>query len=557
MATMKGWLLVFSSLLTAGPLQAQSTPREVLDWGRFEDPSGQATLKVDDSAVLVTSGKNEMSVKDTLDRMPRIVREVSGDFDVRLRVSGNFTAEYQNAVLLAFASPSEYLRIYSGLGRYSAVSVSTGIKTRGTMMKGRHHRAKTTSMWLRIQRVSGELRSYYSYDGEGWISSSSSKDIVFKDGQRASFTEPLQVMLLVHNRANTPLTVRFEQFEMTEPGEIESFSVVEDPVVAESRQLAAARKTRVNNFAVGIVGLCAAVLGWITLFSVGSMRLINGAMLVYMISMALPALKTDEFAMFGWHATLLGVCFLHATGGPANLLFAGSYLAAVIRRKLVSERPWNVVFCLGAGISLVCMLASLPLFSLQTRSLSVSLWGTPFLSPRWPAQWDLIGDGSQLTFSIGHIVWILAGVLLAIGIRRLRNEPEDSRTRRFRLFPNKSDPLDGLTNSHSAVAVATKSKGSAVATWLGMMFAAITLCLAGINYFVHYNLDFETGLIKRHGPLDELSPPAFLGSLATGLATLVCCLLGLPRKPAIAGGVFVVILLIAYKLYTPIRIYIP
>jgi hypothetical protein len=121
--------------------------------------------------VTVTSGKNEMTAKDTLGRMPRIVREVTDDFDVRVHVSGEFTAEYQNAVLLAFANPDEYARMSCGSGRYRTKQVSTGFMARGVIAGGRHHRTKDTSKWLRMQRVDGarwrEVRSADAVDANG------------------------------------------------------------------------------------------------------------------------------------------------------------------------------------------------------------------------------------------------------------------------------------------------------------------------------------------------------------------------------------------------------
>lgn len=215
---MTRWLPMFFALVTIGQSSAQHASPKIPGWGRFVDPSAAAVLKVDGQKVVITSGKNEMTVKDTVGKLPRIVRDVSGDFDVRVRVVGGFTKEYQAGVLLAFAEPSEYLRIDTGLGRYRAVCVSTGIVTRGTLMTGRHHPTTNSSMWLRIQRIAGELKSYYSYDGKQWIFSSSSKNIALKDGGGVSFTQPLKVMLLVFNRASKPLTVNFEHFEIQEAG---------------------------------------------------------------------------------------------------------------------------------------------------------------------------------------------------------------------------------------------------------------------------------------------------------------------------------------------------
>ena len=223
---------ILSSLCVTTSQAQQSSP-EVPKWGRFEDPSGQAKLKVEASAVEITSGKNEMTAKDTLGKMPRIVRQANGDFDVRVRVSGDFTAEYQTGVLLAFVNQDEYVRMKCGSGRYRAKEVATGFRTRSVITGGRFHRVKETSNWLRMQRVGNEVRTFYSHDGKRWHASANSKDIKFKDGGGTTFPQPMQLMLLVHNRDKKPLTVRFEAFEITEGKGIEPVAVVDnlnDPI---------------------------------------------------------------------------------------------------------------------------------------------------------------------------------------------------------------------------------------------------------------------------------------------------------------------------------------
>lgn len=101
-SVMKCWLLLFFVLLTAGSLRKQRTAGELANWGQFEEPSGQAIVAVDGDVLLITSGVNSMNVRDTHGRMSRVVREVSGDFDVRVRAVGSFGPN-QQAALLPFA----------------------------------------------------------------------------------------------------------------------------------------------------------------------------------------------------------------------------------------------------------------------------------------------------------------------------------------------------------------------------------------------------------------------------------------------------------------------
>ena len=76
----------------------------------------------------------------------------------------------------------------------------------------------------------------------------------------------MRVMLLVHNRATTPLRVTFADFAIEESA-AENAKTIEDPVERANRQRAAAAATHVNRIAVGTVLTVAGVVGWITSFS--------------------------------------------------------------------------------------------------------------------------------------------------------------------------------------------------------------------------------------------------------------------------------------------------
>jgi hypothetical protein len=167
-----------ATFLTSTESPAQSTPAEISGWGRFEDPSGQAKVEATASRLTITSGKNELRAR-SLGLVPRIVREVDGDFDVQVHVRGEFTEEYQSGVLIAYKSPQEYFSVKSGSGRYRVKEVGTTVMTRSVIKGGAHQPRKSGSNWIRLQRIGDELASYYSDDGKDWMLSRRTSDTLF------------------------------------------------------------------------------------------------------------------------------------------------------------------------------------------------------------------------------------------------------------------------------------------------------------------------------------------------------------------------------------------
>jgi len=199
------------------------------------------------------------------------------------------------------------------------------------------------------------------------------------------------------------------------------------------------------------------------------------------------------------------------------------------------------------------MLASVLFLSVPASGLSVSLWGTPFDSPRWPMQWDVIGDGSRLTLSVGHLVWTFAGIMLFFAVRRIGKDPCSSDRARFRIRgqESKADPAFAERQDSK------RRRRQAIAAWIGAGLAAVTSLLAGFSYFVHLHLEWQTGWIKHNGTLDGLSGQAFLGSWATGILGMICCVFGLPRKAAWIGAIVLMLVFLCYVIIAPFRIYIP
>jgi len=101
--------------------------------------------------------------------MPRIAREVDGDFDLQAHVRGEFTEEYQTGMLIAWTSEEQYFAVKTGSDRYRVKKVGTSVMTRGVITGGAHQRRKSASNWIRLQRIGDELTSFYSDDGRNWM----------------------------------------------------------------------------------------------------------------------------------------------------------------------------------------------------------------------------------------------------------------------------------------------------------------------------------------------------------------------------------------------------
>lgn len=328
---------------------------------------------------------------------------------------------------------------------------------------------------------------------------------------------------------------------------------MEDPIKRQRRLEKKAAAIRGNRIAIGVVITLLAIWGWITLFSHRG-RLLPAAMMVYLLAMTLPAVQTDQSPMFGWKAAVMGLLTLHPSGTPANFLFIGTYFATLTRRKLLTEPRWNLLFSSIAALNVVLMLSCLVVLAISSGGLALAAWGTPFESPQWPGQWTLFGSRPAV-FSVGYVVWIAAGVMLLLGVRRLREDAAEKPAE-----PNEADDEMEGESPFATVPVpqkAARSRARSAAAWSGAILAVATVAMALFCYVVHSSIYGNSTVIRRHGMLDDWSQFAFIISFLTAFPGLAFCLQGLPRKLALVAAGMILLTLTSYLVVTPFRVYFP
>jgi regulation of enolase protein 1 (concanavalin A-like superfamily) len=219
--------------VAGAPLAAPEPPRPPTReqrWGVLIDPGKTCKLEFEaDDSVAILEVPGEAHVLSTeLGRMnaPRLLRPVSGDFDVRVRVLGTERPggkptmrqypPFHGAGILVWQDPDNYVRleissdVYQGAARhYTNFEYRSG----GRMASSQGKSFSDGSNYLWLQRRGSQIRASFSADGEHWVSFPLLS---------APLAGDLQVGLDAINSASKPLAVRFADYTVTpRPGPID------------------------------------------------------------------------------------------------------------------------------------------------------------------------------------------------------------------------------------------------------------------------------------------------------------------------------------------------
>jgi serine/threonine protein kinase/regulation of enolase protein 1 (concanavalin A-like superfamily) len=193
-------------------------------WGPFIDPDGDCKASVDEEHNRVTIGvpaKAHLLSAD-LGRLnaPRLLRDVRGDFEARVRVSGTdhpsvraSTKEYDpyhGAGLLLWQDSQNYIRLEIATAipkgkpplRYANFELRQG----GKLASSKGLKLDDRASLLRLERRGGQVRASFGWDGVNWTSF---------DPLEAEFPERLEVGLVAINSAMKLLQATLEDFAVT------------------------------------------------------------------------------------------------------------------------------------------------------------------------------------------------------------------------------------------------------------------------------------------------------------------------------------------------------
>jgi serine/threonine protein kinase/regulation of enolase protein 1 (concanavalin A-like superfamily) len=191
--------------------------REIAGWGLAIDPDGDCQINGDRTTLSITVPPtlHDLSADVGKYNAPRVVRDVEGDFEVEVRVEGDFRPgsicnrpggiPFVGGGIVICDGGDNFIRLERGIvydqGSLSPYAIfQQHIAGRGAAVHDGPLNAGTT--YLRLARRGGTIRGFTSSDGRYWSE---------LEPIRGVRTAKLQVGVDAINSGNAPFTVRFEQ----------------------------------------------------------------------------------------------------------------------------------------------------------------------------------------------------------------------------------------------------------------------------------------------------------------------------------------------------------
>ncbi|HWE37579.1 MAG TPA: DUF1349 domain-containing protein [Isosphaeraceae bacterium] len=194
-------------------------------WGEAVDPDGDCTFTPDGSKTLtiaVPAKLHDLNADISRWNAPRVLREVDGDFVVTVKVTGKFepanpstnpkSIPFNGGGLFVWHDGDNYIRLERGAGRRgNKVNTFSIYEEREGGHRGAVHNGglPVGSVFLRLERRGKRIVGATSPDGKKWS--------VLKPID-VDWPSKLKVGLDAINSSSTPLTVRFEQFQLKQAG---------------------------------------------------------------------------------------------------------------------------------------------------------------------------------------------------------------------------------------------------------------------------------------------------------------------------------------------------
>jgi hypothetical protein len=217
--------------LASAIFAADKPAKQIKGWGTATDPAGDCSIS-DEKGTLTVSvpgGIHDMNAAAGGMQAPRILRDVEGDFSVRVKVTGDFEpgerpapnsgVAFVSAGLLLWQNDKNLVRLerdiwwapdagkrmcypplveYYRLGEHQNTNPDV---TTDEFFKGR-------STWLRLDRRGVTLSASFSHDGKAWILA---KEFT------VDFPRKVQIGVAAVNTSAKTHTVEFSSFKIKKP----------------------------------------------------------------------------------------------------------------------------------------------------------------------------------------------------------------------------------------------------------------------------------------------------------------------------------------------------
>jgi regulation of enolase protein 1 (concanavalin A-like superfamily) len=194
-------------------------------WGDLIDPDNDCKVQDQGGALLVEIPGTLHDLNADIDKFnaPRVVREVTGDFSVTVKVAGQFqpgpqstkprTFPYNGVGIFVWQDSDNYIFLGRAamLRNNNKVSAMAAFEERewGARAAVNNRGIDTGDVFLRLERRGNRILGYTSKDGASWTR---------LDPMETTYPGTLKVGLYAVNTSSSPLAVRFEQFSLGKPG---------------------------------------------------------------------------------------------------------------------------------------------------------------------------------------------------------------------------------------------------------------------------------------------------------------------------------------------------
>ena len=229
MAKQKATITIFTALITFCLIinaNAEEEPKNKsfsTKWTTISDLDKDCQIS---SAVVITipNTNHDLNPRNRLNA-PRLLKKVTGDFSVQVKVTSNFKPgdqstgvgqPFNGAGLLIWENEKNYLRLernaygnpeslmcYPPLIEYWNNGKYGGFNSKPTPAD---EFFKGFSTWLKLERRGTQMTASYSHDGEKWT--------VAKKFE-VDFPKEISAGIAALNTSNAEFTVAFERFEIT------------------------------------------------------------------------------------------------------------------------------------------------------------------------------------------------------------------------------------------------------------------------------------------------------------------------------------------------------
>ncbi len=209
---------------TRDPVKEARSPAK---WGDVIDPDEDCQVLVDKelqrATILVPGTAHLLSAEMGRMNAPRILRDIAGEFEVRVKVTGTSHPggrttttpynPYHGAGILLWQDPENYVRleIAADLRKGKVFSYANfELRQAGRLAVTWGLKIEDSSTYLRLERRGDVIRGAFSPDGDHWTPFSP---------MIVDLKDRLKVGVLAVNSASKPLKAGFEEFRVTgKPG---------------------------------------------------------------------------------------------------------------------------------------------------------------------------------------------------------------------------------------------------------------------------------------------------------------------------------------------------